>query len=99
MEREAFHRYIPLTKTVQITIGDEEMLAAEGVKSIYLQLNNPYNEQRIELRNTLYIPRLRHNLLSIYKVNKTKEIITFSDKECKISKDNTILKDLLKEGL
>jgi hypothetical protein len=77
MKRNIFRNYETLKKSTVVTIDDEETLMTERVRLIFMKLNKKHESQTIELRNALYVSRLRHNLLSIYRVMREECSIIF----------------------
>jgi hypothetical protein len=99
MERKAFQRFEALKESITITIGDGEILPVEGVGSVFLDVRRQEGNRTIELKNTLYVPRLRHNLLSIERVARTGSTIIFQQEKCVIERDEISLKAHDSRGL
>jgi hypothetical protein len=77
MKRKAFQRFEALKKLITITIGDDEILSVERVRSVFLDVRRQEENRTIELKNTLYVSRLRPNLLLIERVARTNNRIIF----------------------
>src|SRR4051812_42418122 len=88
MKRTIFYRYVTLKKPLNVIISDGEVLTTEDVRSIYLKLTKEHGSQLLELNNTLYVLKIRHNLLSIYRATKAGDTISFSNNRCQILKNN-----------
>ena len=80
-----------------VTIEDRETLDVKDVESIYLELTN--NGQLVKLKNVLHVPRISHNLLSIYRIAKAGNTITFTEKRCEVRKEGALITALDRKGI
>lgn len=64
-----------------ITVANREPLAVKGVGSVDIHINQ---ENKIQVKNVLFVPRLAANLLSVSSVVKNGYKVTFNNKGCEI---------------
>ncbi|XP_062529210.1 uncharacterized protein LOC105841774 isoform X4 [Bombyx mori] len=81
-----------------ITVANREPLAVNGVGCVNIQLSQ---ENKIQVKNVLFVPGLATNLLSVGAIVKNGYKVTFNDKGCEVgnSKGEVICSAKLKNSL
>ena len=78
--KEHFKIYHPLHKPFQVTLGDGHQVEAIGSGIVTLKLNVPGRESQIgSLEDVLYVPKLTYNLISVSKVTKAGNHVSFNE--------------------
>ena len=87
-------RFVNMRKSSEkyVLVGNGEKLNVNGVGDILINVDSMNgNSRKCTLKNVLYVPNLRHNLLSISKISAGGKNVSFSQNLCKISVDSTTL--------
>ena len=72
-----------LDKAEDITIDDGHSVKAFGIGTIHLNVRmSDEKQQRCRLFETLYVPKLSYNLLSVSKVTRSGKLFTFTESCC-----------------
>ena len=72
-----------LDKAEDITLGDGYSVKAFGIGTVDLNLRvSDENQQKYRLFETLYVPKLTYNLLSVSKATRSGKSFTFTESCC-----------------
>ena len=74
------------TKPVKVTVANGQYMMSEGVGDGYLHCQTSDDVKRILVKDVLYVPALETNLLSVKRLTKQGNVVTFNN--CIISRDN-----------
>ncbi|GAB1600790.1 hypothetical protein Ahia01_000357100 [Argonauta hians] len=82
---EKFSNFRKFDVAEDITLGDGFSVEAIGTGTIELKVSVPDGKhQKCRLYETLYVPKLSYNLLSVSKATKSGKTCIFSDSNCQI---------------
>ena len=82
---EMFVDYEDLQRPEKVTLGDGRDLKAVGRGKVSLVLRLPGGETKLrKLYDTLYVPGLSFNLVSVSKVSEAGRVVRFLEKGCQI---------------
>ncbi|KAI5747542.1 hypothetical protein M8J77_015823 [Diaphorina citri] len=90
--KEIFNNYIPLKNNINIQVAkNTETMNAVGIGTIFatLELNGVHT--KCELRNVLYVPNSRKNLLSVKRMEIAGMSVLFTNGEAKIMKNQKVI--------
>jgi len=76
------------TKPVKVTVANGQYMMSEEVGNGYLHCQTLDDVKRILVKNVLYVPALETNLMSVKRLTKQGNVVTFEGNNCIISKDN-----------
>ena len=80
--KEHFDTYLPLQKSLQVTLGDGHQVEAIGTGVVTLKLNLPGRASQIgSLKDVLHVPKLTYNLLSVPKVAEAGNHVSFDKRQ------------------
>ena len=80
--KEQFDTYLPLQKSLQVTLGDGHQVEAIGTGVVTLKLNLPGRASQIgSLKDVLHVPKLTYNLLSVPKVAEARNHVSFDKRQ------------------
>ena len=83
--RSLFVEYHFLKKYEKVTLGDGHHLDAVGYGTVALIMKLPGGKRkRLRLQNTLFVPDLSYNLLSVSKASEAGMVTEFSESGCQI---------------
>ena len=83
--RSMFVKYRSLRVPEKVTLGDGHSLDAVGRGMVALVMKLPDGKRkRLKLRDTLFVPDLSYNLLSVSKASETGMLIIFNESGCQI---------------
>ena len=81
--RDSFINYEDLQRPEKVTIGDGRNLEAVGHGTVSLVLKSPGSEAKPrKLYDTLHVPDLSFNLVSVSKVTEAGQVVKFLEKDC-----------------
>ena len=83
--RSLFVKYHFFKKYEKVTLGDGHRLDAVGYGTVALIMKLPGGKRkRLRLQNTLFVPDLSYNLLSVSKASEAGMVTEFSESGCRI---------------
>ena len=87
-ERNNLSEYVEFKRPCRVNLEDNRVILAygKGTYRVCTDLNG--FSQKIALKNLLYLPKLKRNLLSVQAMSKLGATVVFEGDECKISKDS-----------
>ena len=88
--KDAFYSYVPLTNSIQITIGDGSKIKAIGRGTIEIHLKEKNEQIRLVLKDVLHVPAVKENLMSVKKLMDDYSIV-FEKGYCKILDKNKLI--------
>ena len=78
--------YVEFKKPCKVNLRDDRVIFAYGKSTYRLCTNLKGTSQRIALKNVLYLPDLKRNLLSAQAIIKLRATVVVKDDECKFPK-------------
>jgi len=78
------------TKPVKVTVANGQYMMSEGVGDGYLHCQTSDDVKRILVKDVLYVPALETNLLSVKRLTKQGNVVTFEGNNCIISTDRML---------
>ena len=92
-DKNFFSNFEEIEGTSLVEIGDGTPLVAQGRGDVILHMYLPNDSSRnVTLTNVLYLPDLKHNLVSISQCNANSKKTVFYENSCSIfSKDNDLI--------
>ena len=75
----------------KVNLGDNRVILAYGKGTYRLSTELNGSSQKIALKNVLYLPELKRNLLSVQAMTKLGATVVFEGNECRISKDSRLV--------
>lgn len=78
--------------TVKLNLADNSTTKVESRRTVKFKVTNKDNESLVNLENTLYVPDLRTNLLSVSKITNNNLNVTSSKNEAIIRDKNGVVK-------
>ena len=83
--RQLFAEYCCLQKSEKVKLGDGRCLKAVGRGTVVLLMNLPGGETRkYRLQDTLYVPDLSYNLVSVSKASEAGKVARFDETGCEL---------------
>ena len=67
------------------------MILAYGKGTYRLTTDLNGSSQKVALKNVLYLPKLKRNILSVQDMSKLGATVVFKEDECRISKDSRLI--------
>ena len=94
--RDSFIDYEDLQRPEKVTLGDGRNLEAVGRGTVSLVLKSPGSEAKPrKLYDTLHVPDLSFNLVSVSKVTEAGRVVKFLEKECQfINSQKQVIEDM-----
>ena len=79
-----FHTFTPLPKPINVDLGDDHIIPATGQGRILVSSITGNSRKRVVLQDTLYVPQLSGNLLSVTHFMHHRAELNFAGKVCNI---------------
>ena len=90
-ERNNLSEYGEFKRPCRVNLGDNRVILAYGKGTYRACTDLNESSQKIALKNVLYLPKLKRNLLSVQAMSKLRATVVFEGDECKISKDSRLV--------
>ncbi len=90
-ERDNLSEYVEFKRPCKVNLGDDRVVLAYGKGTYRLSTDLNGSGQKIALKNVLYLPELKRNLLSVQTMSKLGATVVFKEDECRISKDSKLI--------
>ena len=90
-ERDNLSEYVEFKRPCKVNLGDDRVILAYGKGTYRLTTDLNRSSQKIALKNVLYLPELKRNLLSVQAMSKLGATVVFKEDECRISKDSRLI--------
>lgn len=88
--REWIYNYEPAPVTT-IKIADNKQLEVHGMGCVNITTNTDHKNNKIQVKNILFVPKLATNLLSVSQMTKNGCHVEFNDKGCNICQNSNIV--------
>ena len=79
----SFVKLIDLKVPLEMKVGDGRIIKATGIGNVVLNVSSN-NNCALTLKNALFVPKLKYNLVSIGQLSKEGYSVNFIDDSCKI---------------
>jgi hypothetical protein len=90
-ERDSLSEYVEFKRPCKVNLGDNRVILAYGKGTYRLSTDLNGSSQKIALKNVLYLPELKRNLLSVQAMSKLGATVVFKGDECRISMDSRLV--------
>lgn len=99
--QESFRTLKQLNETISLTLPDGTKILAENEGTCEMKTINEKGEvKRIGITNVLFAPEVKHNFLSVSKIDQKGYTVLFKNNKCVILDNNTIITTaILKDNL
>ena len=87
--RSMFKMFKPYNSTIKV--GDGRQLKVKGIGTVECEIITKNKKQKLSISETLYVPDLSTNLISIGVLSKKGFEINFNEDSCKIKLNNEII--------